>query len=195
MNVEEMFAALSSVYPISRGVKKNLEKELVSLTLPKNYHLLEAPKVQEHIYFLRTGFAMTYTYETGKKVVTQFWGPGEIVLSFTSFFDQLPSTEYIQLMEKSDLFCLSYGSLSKILTKRKNAQILFRLIMSKGYARTLRRIQDIKREKVTDRLRDLLQAHPTIEQIVSQEFIASWLGITPQSLSRIKRQKDFFNKG
>src|SRR3989337_558433 len=99
MNTAELFKVLSGIYPLSERFKRSLEKELNALTLPKNYLLLEAPKIADQAYFLNKGFAMAYSYHDGKKYIEAFWKSGQIMVSSNSFFEQVPSMEYIQLMD------------------------------------------------------------------------------------------------
>src|SRR5687768_9326818 len=99
MDTKELFKVLAEIYPLSGGFKESLEKELIQLSLPQNHLLLEAPKIADHAYFLNKGFAMGYTFVNGKKSIEAFWKAGQIIVSSNSFFEQLPSLEYIQLMQ------------------------------------------------------------------------------------------------
>ncbi len=192
MNTAGLFKVLSDIHPLTEGFKNAVVKELTPLSLPKNHMLLEAPKIAEHAYFLDQGFAMTYTFVDGKKLTDAFWKPGQIMLSFKSFFEQIPSLEYIQLMGKSELLCISYLSLQKILDLYPEGHNIYHMVMNRHYAHSLNRIHDMQRLNALQRLEKLLNVFPDIEQIVPQDAIASYLGIAAQSLSRLKRRKGDF---
>lgn len=117
MSSSGLFQSLVAIHPLSDDFKDSLEKELVSLSLPKNHVLLEAPRIAEYAYFIKSGFAMSYSHQDGKKIIESFWKPGQIMTIPGSFYDQAPSTETIQLMEKSDLICLSHASLHRLFEK------------------------------------------------------------------------------
>lgn len=189
MNTEGLFNALSAIHSLSRGFKKSLEKALIPLTLPKNHLLLEAPKIAEHAYFLNKGFAMAYTFVDGKRNTEAFWKAGQIMMSSNSFFEQVPSMEYIQLMQKSDVLCISYASVQNLFNNFPEANYIYQIIMNRHYENSRNRIHDMQRLDALQRFKKLLRIFPDIEQIVPQDCIASYLGITPQSLSRLKRQK------
>lgn len=188
MNTERLFSVLSSIHAISRDFRESIERELTPLSLPANYLLLEAPRIEEHAYFLNSGFAMSYTFAKGKKQVEAFWGPGQIVFSARSFFEQVPAREFIQLMQDSELLCISFKSVEKLFEIYPLATYLQRVVMNQYLELERDRIRDLYSINAVDRLSKLVNLYPGLEQIVPQESIASYLGITPQSLSRIKRR-------
>lgn len=188
MRTDRLFEVLSACHPLSTSFKAAITNELIPLSLPKNFHLLEAPKVAEHAYFLDSGFAMFYSFEDGEKHVDGFWQAGQIILSARSFFEQRPSAEFIQLMEKSDVWCISHASVMQLFNAFPEAHHIYRVLMNTYYEQTLKRIRDMKRLSAVERYHKLIGTFRMIEQVVQQEYIASYLGITPQSLSRIKRQ-------
>ena len=91
-------------------------------------------------------------------------------------------------MEGSDLLCLSHAALYRLFDKHQETHYLYHKIMNRHYAKCRARIYEIQRLSASQRFVTLLKAYPNIEQIVSQDNIASYLSITPQSLSRLKRQ-------
>lgn len=190
MSAEGLFNVLAAYHPLSDDFKKALEKELIPLSLPKNHLLLEAPKISTHAYFLDKGFAMSYSFLEGKKITENFWKSGQIMMAFESFFERTPSREFVQLMQKSEVLCISYDSMQKMFELFPEAHRIYRGIMNRHYALSRARIRDLQRLKASQRLEKLLAAFPEIELIVSQEAIASYLGITAQSLARMKRKEE-----
>lgn len=188
MDTSKLIDTLSAICPISKNFRKNLEKELTPLSLPENYMLLEAPRISDHAYFLESGFAMSYRFIEGKKVVEGFWGPGQIIFSAKSFFTQVPSTEFIQLMKTSSVFCISYVSTRRLFSMFSEANTIQRLLLVKCYETERERFRDLFELSTMQRHEKLLSSYPGIEQIIAQENIASYLGITPQALSRAKRK-------
>jgi CRP-like cAMP-binding protein len=150
--------------------------------------LLEAPKISEHVYFLDTGFAMSFTYVDGLKYIDNFWRAGQIVMAAKSFFERVPSLEFIQLMEKSEVLCISHASVMQLFGQFPEANFIYRVVMNQYYEQCKEKFRDTHYHTAEQRHQKLLTLYPQIEQIISQEHIASYLGITPQSLSRIKRR-------
>lgn len=188
--MEGLFGLLSTIHPLSPTVREAIEKELAALSLPKDYLLLEAPRVADHAYYLNTGFALTFSYINGEKQIDAFWKAGQIMFSARSLFEQIPSTENIQLVQQSDLLCISYKSIMKLFETFPEVNFIYRVVMNQYYENLRERIRDLQLLSAVDRYKKLLNDFRGIEQIIPQEYIASYLGITPQSLSRIRRLHD-----
>lgn len=188
MNLERLFQVLSAMHPLSEDFKQALQKEIVHLSLPKDFFLLEAPKVSDHAYFIDQGFALSYTFIRGKKQIERFYASGHIVVSLKSFFEQVPSMEFIQLMEHSDVLHISHSSLLKIFDHFNEANVICRMVMNQYYEQCRERVNDMQHLNAPERYKKLHKSLPRIEQVVPQEYLASYLGIAPQSLSRLKKR-------
>lgn len=189
MNTKQLFIRLATSRSLSDTFKEAVETELRSLTLPKNFLLLHPDTIADHLYFLNDGFVMSYSYMDGKKVTEKFWKQNQFITSFESFVEQKPAHEYIQLMTPCELLCIRHDRLQHLLDNLAEAATIYQHALHQHYIYSLKRTQEIKRLHAQVRFENLLRAFPKIEQLVSQDCIASYLGITPQSLSRIKRHK------
>ena len=190
MNTEPLFRLLSAIQPLSLDFSQALENQLIPVTFPKSHMLLETPHVSDFAYFLSTGFAMSFTYSNGRKSTSEFWKSNQIMVACNSFFERVPSAESIQLMTKCDLLCISYDSVQQLFLQYPEATNVYRIIMNRYYQNMRERILDLQNLRATERFNKLFRIYPDIEQLVSQDSIASYLSITPQSLSRLKRRKD-----
>jgi CRP-like cAMP-binding protein len=189
MNLERLFEVLSAMQPLSDSFKVALEKEMVHLSLPKDYFLLEAPKVSEHAYFIAEGFAMSYTFIKGKKQIERFFASGQIIVSPKSFFEQTATDEFIQLMEQSDVLHIHYSAVLQLLQNFPEANAIYRMVMNQYLEQFRERVHDMQHLSALERFKKLRKHFPGIEQVVPQEYLASYLGIAPQSLSRLKRTR------
>jgi CRP/FNR family transcriptional regulator, anaerobic regulatory protein len=189
MKTEKLFSVLSSIHPVSTNFRQAVEKVITPLSLPNYFMLLEATKVAECAYFLDEGFAMSYTFVKGKKQVEWFWRTGEIMVSARSFFEQVPSQEFIQLRNHSELFCVTHNSVLQLFQTFPEAHFIYRVIMNQYYEHSRERTRDMQHLTAVERYEKLIRIYPHVEQHVTQEHIASYLGIAPQSFSRIKRRK------
>jgi CRP/FNR family transcriptional regulator, anaerobic regulatory protein len=187
MNTEKLFSLLASIHPISPGFRSAIERVLTPLSLPQYHLLLEATKISECAYFLDDGFAMSYTFVKGKQQVDSFWKSGQIMLSARSFFEQVPSQEFIQLRTPSELFCVTHASMLDLFQRFPEANFIYRVIMNQYYEHSRERTRDLQHLTAMERYEKLIRYFPDVEQHVTQKHIASYLGIAPQSFSRIKR--------
>jgi CRP/FNR family transcriptional regulator, anaerobic regulatory protein len=188
MQTERLFRVLSRTRPFSLECKEALHRELKLVAYPRGHYLVQAQTAAHHAYFLETGFAVSFRYQRNKRVVTDIWEPGQIILSPKSFFEQLPTEEIIQLTTDGELLSISYASAIMLIEHFPAANFLARDITADYYARSEERILDLHTLDAWQRYRKLLHAYPGIEMNVAQELIASYLNITPQSLSRLKAE-------
>jgi hypothetical protein len=189
MTSERLIQVLSAMHPLSDAFKDALQQEMVRLILPKDHFLLEAPKVSGHACFIEKGFAVAYTFIRGKKQIDRFYGPGQVVISFKSFFEQVPSREFIRLTAQSDVLHLTHSAAIAISYRFIEANILYRMIMTQHFDQCTERLHDMLHLDAAERYQKLHNSFPGIEQAVPQEYIASYLGIAPQSLSRLKKKR------
>ncbi len=189
MNRHDLFDVLSAIHPLSQDFERSIREEIIPATFERNHILLDVPRVADFVYFIQSGVAMSYSVEKKKKVVDCFWQGGQIMTSVSSFCGDAPTTVTIQLMSDSDLLCLNKEGLNRLLDKHPEAHLLYHKIIARYHKKCQKRIQEIQRRSAAARFDSLVKSYPDIEQFVPQENIASYLGITPQSLSRIKRMK------
>ncbi len=184
-----LLQTLASVIPITDSFRHDLEKVAITMSLPKFHHLVEAPKVPAFVYFLERGFAITYIYENGKKQIEKFWRGGQPIILTHSFCKQQPSLQFLQLMETSEVIHLNYADIGNLLANHPTIAKLYQSILLDYLKQTEDRLRDHQQLAAHERHKKLLEQFPGIEQIVPQEYIASYLGVTPQSLSRIKKTR------
>jgi CRP/FNR family transcriptional regulator, anaerobic regulatory protein len=187
MPTNELFDSLSHIHPISEAFKQALMEEVTALSLPRSHYLLEAPHVSDFIFFIKSGYATTFTYFQGRKYVECFWPAGSMVISMKSFLDQTPSEEFIQLEMDSEVLYLHRSRALSLANHFPEAAEIGRVLMSQRYEYTCGRIHDLLHLNAVSRYQKLRKRYARIEQAVSHQSIASYLGITPQSLNRIKR--------
>ncbi|HRE65783.1 MAG TPA: Crp/Fnr family transcriptional regulator [Cyclobacteriaceae bacterium] len=188
MDAEQLFGILSDQLVLTDSFKTALQQEVTFLSLPKNHFLIEAPRPSDHIYLLQEGFAKGFVFEEGEKKVHSFWGAGDIIVNPHGCFEKVPSVEFVQLTEKSMVWCIGQTSLKVLMDSFKEARSLYRIVIGRYYVQSQSRLFDVQHRSAWQRYQKLIQQYPVIEQKVSQEYIASFLSITPQSLSRMKRE-------
>lgn len=188
MDAEQLFGILSDQLVLTDSFKTALQQEVTFLSLPKNHFLIEAPRPSDHIYLLQEGFAKGFVFEEGEKKVHSFWGAGDIIVNPHGCFEKVPSVEFVQLTEKSKVWCIGQTSLKVLMDSFKEARSLYRIVIGRYYVQSQSRLFDVQHRSAWQRYQKLIQQYPVIEQKVSQEYIASFLSITPQSLSRMKRE-------
>ena len=158
-------------------------------TIPAKTTLLSEGEVSHNIYYIKKGALRMWFNKDGKDITFQFFFEGMAVSSIDSFFNASPSLFYIEAIEDSQVIAIDKASFEEHLASHptlKDDLISLLTQRFQNYAQLfLSRIKDTPEE----RYRELLAKHPEIIQRVAQHYIASYLGITPVSLSRIRNRR------
>lgn len=159
------------------------------LEVPAKTTLLHEGEVSRRAFYLESGCLRIWFNHDGKDITFQFFFEGEGVSSIESFRTDQPSLYSIETIEPCTLLVVSREDLQAIL---ESSPLLRREIEEQTFQRLifyqklfLSRIKD----KPQERYEALLREHPEIVRRVPQHYIASYLGITPVSLSRIRNRR------
>lgn len=155
----------------------------------KNGLFLREGQVANEYLFLESGFMRAYVHDTeGRDVTTAFYGPGQVVMEPSSFFNRIPTKENIQALEPSQGWFITYEQLNHLF----HAFPAFREFGRSVLVRVLTGLKDRTLSMITEpadqRYERLLASNPDIFQHAPLKCVASYLGITDSSLSRIRKE-------
>lgn len=193
MNTDALFQVLSSIKEVSTDFRRTFEPLIVEERLPKRHLLLCEGQVCRRIYFVKEGFARAYYYSGSKEFTTWFMGTGEIVISVYSFFTQRPSFEFIELLENSTLQSISWQELQELYSKFPDFNFIGRIITEQYYIRSEETAIQLRTLSASERYQTLIKKYPAFLQHTPLIHIASHLGISPETLSRIRAKKEYIN--
>lgn len=160
-----------------------------SLSIKKKKDLLTPGEVCKNIYFITNGSFRSYFVDSkGVEHIYQLRLENSWISDLESFFSQRPSKYYIEALENSDLLYLSFERLEKLYEQVPSLERYFRILFQKAYINALKRLNSTMWEPAAERYNDLINEHKDIFQRVPLVYIASYLGITPESLSRIRKK-------
>jgi CRP/FNR family cyclic AMP-dependent transcriptional regulator len=163
---------------------------LKPIQIKKKSFLLQAGEICNFEAFITKGCLMTYLLnEEGKETVLYFSIENWWVSDICSFNEQTKSTFYIQALEDSELLILTPQTKEELLFKVPHFERAFRLMIQKNLSVMQNRLYSIIAQSAETRYDDFLKRYPSIPQRVSQHHIASYLGVTPEFLSKIRTKK------
>lgn len=167
----------------------DLLSESQTITVPAKTALLEEGKVADRLYLIRKGCLRLFFYNEGKDITFQFFFEGDFVASFDSMHKRAPSLFGLESIEPSELAVIGREEFYSLINSNLQARQLYeeKLIdRFRAYQQLfLSRIKNTPQQ----RYEELLKEYPAIIQRVPQHYIASYLGITPVSLSRIRNRR------
>ncbi|SFA41244.1 cAMP-binding domain of CRP or a regulatory subunit of cAMP-dependent protein kinases [Pedobacter suwonensis] len=186
----DLLETLSFIVPLPAPLQYRVNQEAITETFNRKHLLLRPGETARRLYFIRSGFLRAFFIdENGKACTTWFMGKGDLMISVYSFFTQQPAHEYIEVLQDCKLQSISWQQLNAYYADFAQGNLLGRIVMQKYYIMSEERAIFLRTQIPKLRYEKLLEYHPDIEQQTSQINIASYLGISRETLSRIKREK------
>ena len=180
---------MQSTAPLTAGQAQAIAAEFLPLHLGRHEFLLQAGSISDDYLFLETGLLRAFAYDTaGHDVTTGFHSPGEVVFEVASFFQRTHSLEYVQALTNCAEWRLSFAHLNGLFHARPEFREFGRTVLVRGFTALKTRMLATITEPATVRYEQLLRASPVLVQHAPLKHIASHLGITDTSLSRIRKE-------
>lgn len=184
----ELLEYFGQFHPISRAAQESILAISSTIAVKKNAILQPIGHTCKTIYFMKSGIARIYYYKDGIDITESFAFDGQIIARVESLFTGRPSQKAIQVLEDSEIIGIQATPLFKLYDTFPDIERLFRLIFEAAYVETVNRIESIQFHTAEARYRALLRETDFVNKI-PLKHIASYLGITQVSLSRIRAQK------
>jgi CRP-like cAMP-binding protein len=155
----------------------------------KHELLLKEGEVCKNVYYLFDGFfRMFYVDYNGNEINYRFSDKNNFLVDFKSFLLQKPSHFYWQAMEQAELLVLPYADIHKLYAASPAWNDFGRLIAERVYLQLNERVEMLLFMTPEERYKYLLDTQPSLFEQVSQFHLSSYLGIKPESLSRLRKR-------
>lgn len=164
-------------------------KYFTSKKLRKYQFLLNEGEVCRQICFVKSGCLREYSIDNkGIEHIIQFAVADWWVSDLNSFLSGLPATHNIDALQDSDILFLEKSAREELFNNCPKMERFFRLLLESNYIATHQRILDSLSSSAEERYLKFIKTYPKLFEQIPQNQIASYLGITPQSLSRIRKE-------
>lgn len=166
-----------------------VKNNAVTKLLQRDEFYFEAGRVQREVAFLTEGIIrICYYNRDGDDITKYFLDENNFVVDVTSYTQQIPSAEYAQAMTDCELVLISREAMQELSMTIIGWDDIISKITAKGLADKVNRISPMMREDATERYLNFMQKFPGLVHRIPLAYLASFLGITPSSLSRIRKQ-------
>jgi CRP-like cAMP-binding protein len=156
--------------------------------LKKKDLLLEEGQVCNFIAFLNSGVLREYSYLNGKETTVDFVGENQFATDYQSFILQIPSEQYLEALTDVDMLVLKKEGINTLFDNFKIWERFGRLIIEKVFCQAEGKRKKIISTTHEEQYHEFVAAYPQIIQQVPQYYIASYLGLTPEHLSRLRKK-------
>ncbi len=189
MNKESLVQFIQQVLPMSQAKAMQVAERFEPVRFERNAYVLEAGKVCNESHFIENGIIRSYTYDVeGNEVTTAFYSKNSFTNDLLSFFKRSPAREYLQAVTECNTWYITYEDMQASFHAIPEFREFGRLNIVNQYSTLKERMLSMLQETAEQRYNNLIHSSPDIFQNVPLKYIASYLGITDTSLSRIRKE-------
>ncbi|WP_299684118.1 Crp/Fnr family transcriptional regulator [uncultured Dokdonia sp.] len=189
--MENLINYIKSKITLTQNDIDLIKNHLVIEEVPAQTNLLKAGKVERYIYFLDTGIVKGYQNVDGKIVVQHLVNEQDFFTSLDSFMTETPSLDYYETITESRIIKISKPDFNILQKETKFWAIFVKEVTNEHLSCKLERVKDFQILTAKERYLKFVNQYPKLALNVSIDNIASFLGMEPQSLSRIRKQVAF----
>jgi len=165
-----------------------VQKLFQQQTLEKDEHWLKEGEVCRHLAFIENGLVRFYMNEDGQEITHFFAGTGDFLCNYESLLKHSPSRKNIQAIEPTVLWAISQQNLELFYKKTSQGERFGRLLMETELINTIQRFLEHYTFTPEQRYNHFVSTYPDLLHRIPQYYIASYVGVQPQSLSRIRKR-------
>jgi CRP-like cAMP-binding protein len=186
---QNLLKVCNAIQPLSNALQKAIVTQTKVIQVKRKTCLLYAGEKSDAIYFIISGAARVYYLDKeGAETTSWFLFENEFLISVYSFFTGEPSFEYLETIEDCTLIMLNRNTLNELYLQYLEFNVIGRKLTEYYYIRNEKQANDLRMLTAKQRYQALLTSNPKLINRVSLGYIASYLGITQETLSRIRKQ-------
>lgn len=171
---------------LGAGTADKLASVLVCTQLNKNEIHLKEGEVSNHLYYVDKGLVRQYYYKDGKNLTEHFACEGDFFMNVESYLLREPTSSFIEAIEPTILYGIPYEPLMLLINEYPDLGIMYRRFMELILIDIQRKIEFLRLETARARYDRLLKERPEIIRRAPLAYIASYLQMSPETLSRVR---------
>jgi CRP/FNR family transcriptional regulator, anaerobic regulatory protein len=180
---------LKKISPLSQQSMEEFSPRCKEVKHPKGYELVKAGSLCNHLFFVQKGLVKVFYIKDDKEIIDWFADENNITTSFLSFLSRKASLHTVKLLEPSHLISIHYNDLEELFKKHHDVEHIGRILISQAFIDLQERFNSIQFQTALERYHAFLHRYPDCINRISLGDLASFLGITQVTLSRIRAQK------
>jgi CRP-like cAMP-binding protein len=189
MSSEMLMQRLQQLSPLSLESEAAFLAILKPISYPKNHIFLREGQISNYFFYLKKGAVRLFYYKNEKEITEWLTLDDSFFLSIGSFYRREPSRIMMQTLESCELILISHDDLLRLSAKYHDIETLHRKIVTASLLSSQVRMESIQFETAQQRYDKFIATRPDILQRVPLMHIASFLGVTLETLSRIRANK------
>lgn len=190
MEIQTLYNFIEQKVSLSEHEKELIASKISIVDYKKGEELLKLNQLSNKLYFVLSGIYRVYQLNDGKEITSYFnyKNRNPFVASFVSLLTQKPSKEIIECIEDGQLLSINYSDWLDLYEKSQNINSFGRIMAEYNYILAIERIESLQYHQAKDRYLSFMKLYPNLLNMIPHHYIASYLGITPESLSRVRKE-------
>lgn len=191
--IDNLLKYCSGFIQLTELDKEAIEQNFKPLKIKRKDFLLKEGMTCDFVAFLNSGVIRHYHIKDGNEITCDVTLQNNFITDFKSFTQNIPSNYYFQILKDAELFIIKRTDLFNLYTENRNIESFGRIMAEHVALRTIEIAMSLSSEKPEERVYNLIIKRPDLFQAVPQRYLANLLGISPESLSRIRARKNLNN--
>ena len=187
--MERILQHINALLPLSPDTERALRACLTPCRFPKRHLLVAEGRRTGAAFFIERGITRSYWLVNGEEITTSFSSEGSIVFSMDELYYDKPSEEYVETLEETEAYRITLDNLRHLFHTNLEMANWGRIINQNEYRRLHRSHKERLTQPAAQRYESFCRQFPEVIQRVQLGYIASYLGITLPTLSRLRSKK------
>lgn len=185
---DKLIRIVKQIAPIDSDEEKIFLNVFSPKVMKKGDFFLKEGEVNNKLGFVAEGLVRYFVYKDNEESTLEFSKEGEFIAEYQSFLTQTESIQCIQAIEDTTLLVTDFEGLQTIYNKIKNGNLIGRIVIEYRFGHLMRQLLSIYMHTAEERYLQFLKTFPDLVQRIPQYYIASYVGVKPESLSRIRKR-------
>jgi CRP-like cAMP-binding protein len=186
---ENLLQYVSKFMQLTPLDKEAIELNFKPIFLKRKDFLLKENRVCDFVAFLNSGVIRHYHIKDGNEITCDITLNNNFITDFKSLTQNAPSKYYFQVLKDAELLVIVKSELYRLYAENRNIESFGRIMAEHVAQRTIDIAMSLSSEKPEERVEKLVKGRPELFQEVPQRYLANLLGISPESLSRIRARR------
>jgi len=186
--IENLLFTIQSIIEVDKEEIDCIKKLFESKSLKKGDYFVSEGQISKYAGYLAKGVVHYYINHGGENKTYEFAQENNFIGNYESFIPKTPSTKNIQALEDCEIFQISYEDLQLFYKSVRQGERFGRIVIEAVFIQTLQSLTSLYTDTPEQRYNEFLKKHHELQQRISQYHIASYVGVKPQSLSRIRKR-------
>lgn len=179
---------IGKIYPLSDKLQEALSTYCEIIELPKRHLLLSEGQRSDYVYFVIQGLLRMYYLKDGMEITSRFMQEQHIVIAIPAFYTRKPAYEFIETLEPCTLGCIHYDTLQKLFREHMEFNYIARVWTEHYCSMSEQRLYLLRKQSAEGRYLYFMENYPSLLQRVPLKYIATYLGMNLETLSRVRKK-------